>query len=1075
MPDVDPLRPKPLTGISDSSREIERLKRENEKLRFRAELAESHAVTAGGESTSPGWKVFRALSSIRWKLAPRGTRLDRAVRSVLHRLAARIDARQDAREPASQSTQRARKSVLFISQAPEVSRRYRCAFQAEQLELLGATCDVVLDGSVDLREVVHYYGCFVLHRVPFRPDIAAFVDTAHNLGKSVLFDTDDLVFDPEAARHVAAYATMAPAERTQFVNGLLRYRETLRHCDGVIVSTEPLRETARQVHHRVEVIPNALGSDRFEKGAAGASARRAAPSDGPVVMGYLSGTATHDRDFDQAANAVCKALDSDPGLALEIVGPLRLDDRFDRFGDRIQRRPLVPWQELPAVIAGIDINLAPLEPDNPFAACKSSIKYIEAGALGVPTVASPTPDFVRAVQNNVNGVLAANDDEWSAALLELVADPRLRSRLGAAARADVLEHHTTRARAAGLYETLRRLVDRPGPPDPLTINFVMLAPIAQNSGGYRNIFRIARYLGSRGHVVRACIDPVAHLAGMNEDQIHAFVEAAFGPLNAEIVVGHDRIPAADVSIATFWRTAPVVARHRESLFKAYYIQDFEPEFYEDDAPEYAQAAATYGLPLRHVCLGTHLADRVGEYSGVPSDSIDFALDAEFRLLRGPGERGDRIRVLFFARPSLRRRGYDLGVEALRRVKEQHPECEIVFFGSRSEDLGEIPFEVTNLGVLTAQQVAEAMNDSHILLTFSLTNISNVPYEGMACGCAVVDLDLPNVSTMVDGGRNCLLAPLEADAIAATVSRLVTDSGLRETLGRQGSSDMLERTWDRTAAQFEERLLGLCFARVAGRRRLEAQRPASGPKAPGLTSTELSGLRKAFREDDFYLSFVSPAARAVLESIIDHPAFPGVTDPPALMQLGLLLRTAKPLRVLQLGTLVGFSAVYLADILRTNGVGHLVTVDPDVDASELAVRWVQEAGLDHHVSFVEGFSTDPEVGETVARSGPFDLVYLDSSHLYEPTLRELDLIFEEGGWLARDGLLVIHDAATQGVQDAAVRRALDEWYAQHATEFQLFVLEPPFWPVTTGLAVMRRSPPSLAGQPELERALGSAEG
>ena len=64
------------------------------------------------------------------------------------------------------------------------------------------------------------------------------------------------------------------------------------------------------------------------------------------------------------------------------------------------------------------------------------------------------------------------------------------------------------------------------------------------------------------------------------------------------------------------------------------------------------------------------------------------------------------------------------------------------------------FPFTNLGVLDAADVASAMNDAHILLRFSLTNISNVPFEGMACGCAVVDVDLPNVATMVEPGTVC---------------------------------------------------------------------------------------------------------------------------------------------------------------------------------------------------------------------------------------------------------------------------------------------------------------------------------
>jgi glycosyltransferase involved in cell wall biosynthesis len=166
--------------------------------------------------------------------------------------------------------------------------------------------------------------------------------------------------------------------------------------------------------------------------------------------------------------------------------------------------------------------------------------------------------------------------------------------------------------------------------------------------------------------------------------------------------------------------------------------------------------------------------------------------------------------LFFARPSLRRRGYDVGVDALRLLKTERPDVDVVFFGSPTDELGEVPFEFRNLGVIEATAVAEAMNEAHILLTFSLTNISNVPYEGMACGCAVVDLDLPNVSSMVEPDVNCILAAFEPRALADAVERLTDDPDLRLRIARRGAADAAVRTWERTASMFEAALRRICF-------------------------------------------------------------------------------------------------------------------------------------------------------------------------------------------------------------------------------------------------------------------------
>src|SRR6185295_16575418 len=95
-----------------------------------------------------------------------------------------------------------------------------------------------------------------------------------------------------------------------------------------------------------------------------------------VVLAYLSGTPTHRRDFAQAVPALAQVLDARPEVQLLLVGHIDVPPALARFAARIEHLPLVPWQELPGILAGVDVNLAPLEADNPFAACKSSIKFL---------------------------------------------------------------------------------------------------------------------------------------------------------------------------------------------------------------------------------------------------------------------------------------------------------------------------------------------------------------------------------------------------------------------------------------------------------------------------------------------------------------------------------------------------------------------------------------------------------------------------------------------------------------------------------------------------------------------------
>jgi glycosyltransferase involved in cell wall biosynthesis len=85
---------------------------------------------------------------------------------------------------------------------------------------------------------------------------------------------------------------------------------------------------------------------------------------------------------------------------------------------------------------------------------------------------------------------------------------------------------------------------------------------------------------------------------------------------------------------------------------------------------------------------------------------------------------------------------------------------------------------------------------------------------MACGCAVVDVDMPNVSSMVAPGENCLLARPDPEALSSALVRLVDDADLRLSLGRRGAEDMRVRSWEHTTSQFEAALQRLCFARLS---------------------------------------------------------------------------------------------------------------------------------------------------------------------------------------------------------------------------------------------------------------------
>jgi glycosyltransferase involved in cell wall biosynthesis len=331
-------------------------------------------------------------------------------------------------------------TVLFVCGPAGDARRYRCDHQVEQLERAGLPARVVYRDGLKLASLAARYRAVVLYRVPWDEDVGRLIER----DGIVLADVDDLVFDATRAELIPGLDRLTAVERRAYLVAVEGLGRTLAEVDGVVVSTDPLGEEAARTGRSVGVAYNAVSAEMVR--LAERARRRARAREG-VVIAYLSGTATHDRDFAEAADAVLDVLERHRDVRFLTVGELTLDARFDSFGDRVERRGFVHWRELPEVLAGVDVNLAPLEPANPVTASKSCLKYLEAALLGVPTVASPRPDFARVIEHGENGLLADDPESWSAALEELIELPGKRTDLGEGALADVLARRTTSAAA----------------------------------------------------------------------------------------------------------------------------------------------------------------------------------------------------------------------------------------------------------------------------------------------------------------------------------------------------------------------------------------------------------------------------------------------------------------------------------------------------------------------------------------------------------------------------------------------------------------------------------------------------
>ncbi len=344
--------------------------------------------------------------------------------------------------------------VLFVSGQDGGTRRYRCYHPQEQLEQLGiaagfreAACFRLLADALD-------YDIFILHRVPYTDLIGQLLELAHQRGKMALFETDDLIFEPDLVQYDGYYRSLPLIEAPEYVRKVYRHLKTLERCDYALTTTGYLAKALRRHHQRVFISRNALSSE-FVRLAEEARRHKVKRPDDRVVLGYVSGSTSHDQDFMTVSNALLHIMNKYPQVELRIIGSLNLGERFAPVQQRIRTTPLIPWQDVPRESQTIDINLAPLEQDNPFCQSKSEVKYIEAGILGIPTVASRTEAFEFAIRPGETSFLANDTHEWIECLELLIRDPDRRIAVGEAARSDVLQNYTPHVRGQQFSQLLQ--------------------------------------------------------------------------------------------------------------------------------------------------------------------------------------------------------------------------------------------------------------------------------------------------------------------------------------------------------------------------------------------------------------------------------------------------------------------------------------------------------------------------------------------------------------------------------------------------------------------------------------------
>ncbi|CAI8768702.1 Catechol O-methyltransferase [Brevibacillus sp. IT-7CA2] len=170
-------------------------------------------------------------------------------------------------------------------------------------------------------------------------------------------------------------------------------------------------------------------------------------------------------------------------------------------------------------------------------------------------------------------------------------------------------------------------------------------------------------------------------------------------------------------------------------------------------------------------------------------------------------------------------------------------------------------------------------------------------------------------------------------------------------------------------------------------------------------------REQWTAVDHYFTDKLLEADSVLDTVLQENAAAGLpaidVSPNQGKFLHLLARIQGARSILEIGTLGGYSTIWLARALPADG--RLITLEYDPKHAEVAQSNIARAGLDQIVEVKVGLALDSLIQLHKENQGPFDFIFIDADKKGNPDY------FQWALKLSRKGTVIITDNVVRSGQ------------------------------------------------------------
>jgi glycosyltransferase involved in cell wall biosynthesis len=258
-------------------------------------------------------------------------------------------------------------------------------------------------------------------------------------GVKVIFEVDDYL---HGIKHLEDHDFAK-----SFDNSILSaYEETMKACDALIASTEWIRGNYSHFNSNAYLCKNGIDLGRY---------KLTRPKRDKVNVGWAGATG-HLKAIMPWLQQVAGLMQQNDQVNFVSIGQTFADGFKVHFGN--ERAISVPWaaiEQYPAAMTMFDIALAPGGHGGWWRG-KSDLRWLEAGALGIPIIANPK--VYPEIEDGVTGMTAINPHEMAEKLWSLVGDKGLREKIGEQAREYITENRSMKQMSEQWADVFRAVV-----------------------------------------------------------------------------------------------------------------------------------------------------------------------------------------------------------------------------------------------------------------------------------------------------------------------------------------------------------------------------------------------------------------------------------------------------------------------------------------------------------------------------------------------------------------------------------------------------------------------------------------